>query len=155
MYRHAALVALAGTLAVAGCGGSDEPSDDPGAFATSLVRTVYRHEPGAAWQTLHPLHRKVVSRARYVQCERKAPLEGEVRSIAVVSVSDEQATVPGWTKLVQSKAVMVRYLLKLPGIASAQPITHTVHVFAVDGHWAWVIGPTDYASYATGSCPSG
>ena len=125
-----------------------------GAFATSLVRTVYRHEPGAAWQTLHPLHPERLDAPATSSASAKPRWRERCGASQLVSVSDEQATVPGWTKLVQSKAVMVRYLLKLPGIASAQPITHTVHVFAVDEHWAGD-GLIYYASYATGSCPSG
>ena len=153
--RLVAVVAVLMTLGATGCGGDEQPREDPGAFVKTLVRTVYRHQAGAAWETLHPLHRETVTRARYVECERKAPLEGEVRSIAVVSVQDVQATVPGQDEQVPSKAVEVRYLLKLPGIAEPQPVTHTAHVFAVEGHWAWVIGPGDYASYAAGSCPAG
>jgi hypothetical protein len=156
MHRLAALLVLAVALAAAGCGSDTPatPNDDPGAFVSTLVRMLFRQESGGAWETLHPLHRSTVSRERYVECERRAPLQGEVRQIEVLSVRDEPATVPGQEEPQPSKAVTVRLTLKLPGLATPGPVTHTAHLFAVDGRWAWVIGPTDFASYAIGECPA-
>jgi hypothetical protein len=142
-------------VGAAGCGGDSAPGEDPGVFVTSVVRTLYRGQSGDAWELLHPEHRAAVSKERYVACERKAPLEGQVRRIEVVSVEDAPATVPGESEAVLSKAVTIRITLKLPGIPTAQPVTHTAHVFAVNGKWAWVIGPTDYATYLSGACPTG
>src|SRR5262245_58123031 len=155
MVRALAVVVVCCVLAVAGCGGDDSPGEDPGAFVTSVVRTLYKGQSGDAWELLHPDHRAAVPKERYVECERKAPLEGQVRRIEVVSVEDAPATVPGESEEIPSKAVTIRITLKLPGIPDAQPVTHTAHVFAVDGKWAWVIGPTDYATYLSGACPTG
>jgi hypothetical protein len=150
-----ALALLAALLGAAGCGGDETPQEDPGVFVTSLVRTLYRGQSGDAWELLHPKHRATVPKERYVECEREVPLPGQVRRIEVVSVEDAPATVPGESEEIPSKAVKIRITLKLPGIPTAQPVTHTAHVFAVDGKWAWVIGPTDYATYASGACPTG
>jgi hypothetical protein len=157
MRRLPALAALIlVVLAAAGCGADEAapPRDDPGAFVRTLVRTLFREESAAAWASLHPLHRDAVSRERYVECERQAPLPGEVRRIEIVSVRDEPSVVPGRAEPEPSKAVTVRVTLKLPEFTAPQPVTHTAHVFAVDGRWAWVIGPTDYARYASGRCPA-
>jgi hypothetical protein len=150
-------VAVVLVAAAAGCGGdgSATPKEDPGAFVSALLRTLFHEQSGVAWQSLHPLHRSVVPRQRYVRCERRAPLPGEVRRIDIVSVHEEPATVPGRSKPEPSTAVTVRVLLKLPEFATPQPVTHTAHLFAVHGRWAWVIGPGDYASYAAGRCPAG
>jgi hypothetical protein len=151
------VVALGLTAVAAGCG-SDEPDTpraDPGVFVSTLLRTLFREESGTAWDSLHPLHREAVSRRRYVECERQAPLPGEVRRIEIVSVRDEPSVVPGRAEPEPSKAVTVRVTLKLPEFTTPQPVTHTAHVFAIDGRWAWVIGPTDYARYASGRCPAG
>jgi hypothetical protein len=158
--RRSALVllAVAGAIAVAaGCGGDDSaaPAEDPGAFVTTLVGTLFREQTGRAWESLHPLHREAVTRERYVECERRAPLPGQVRRIEVVSVREEPSVVPGREEPEPSTAVTVRVLLSLPEIPEPQHVTHTAHLFAVEGRWAWVIGPGDYASYARGRCPAG
>jgi hypothetical protein len=152
--RRASLLLVAVLpLVAAGCGGDARPDQDPGEFVRALVSDLYQGKSGAAWENLHPLHKAKVSRARYVACERLEPLEGTVRRFDVVSVADGPSTIPGSGDEVDSTAVTFRVLLALPGL-QPQPVTHTAHVFAVDGHWTWVIGPDDYAAYASGSCPA-
>jgi hypothetical protein len=155
--RLLALLAVAGGLVCAGCGAgssaNDRPTADPGAFVRTLVRHLYRGETGAAWDDLHPFQQAKVSRERYIACERAAPLTGTVHRIDVVRVFAERATVPGKKGPEPSTAVTFRVLLSLPGIDGAQPITHTAHVFGVDGRWRWVIGPGDFPAYAAGTCP--
>ncbi len=147
-----AAVALLAVLAVAGCGGSSAPDEDPAAFAVTLLRQLDRGQSGSAWDELHPLHQQAVTRARYVRCERTDPISGDVTSIDVVGVEQEPAMVPGRDGEETSTAVELRYRLKLPGTA-AQTNDLTVHLFPVDGRWAWVIGPSDYAAYVAGRCP--
>ena len=149
---RAPLAALAAALLVAGCGGAAKPAEDPGDFVRTLVRNLYQGRSGAAWESLHPLHKAKVSRARYIACERLEPLQGTVRRFDVVRVADQPSTVPGSSDEVDSTAVTFRVLLALPGLQPL-PVTHTAHVFAVDGHWTWVIGPDDFAAYAVGDCP--
>jgi len=146
---------LAMALATTGCGGDEVPNEDPGAFVRSVVAKLYAGDSATAWEALHPRHQEAVPRARYVRCERLAPLQEELRHIEVVGISDSPSTVPGDGRAVDSKAVEVTLLVKLRDVEEPQEITHTVHVFAVDGRWAWVIGPTDFASYASGRCPNG
>ena len=153
--RPAVLVAAGLLLLVAGCGGDEAPNEDPGAFVRSVVAEIYAGDSATAWEALHPRHQEAVTRARYVQCERRAPLQEKLRHVEVLAISDSPSTVPGEEGTVDSKAVEVTLLVKLPEVEEPQEITHTVHVFAVDGRWTWVIGPNDFASYASGRCPSG
>lgn len=153
VIRGAALVlVLAVAVAAGGCGGSDAPDEDPGEFAATLLRQLDRGEAAKAWDELHPLHQETVSRARYVSCERGDPIEGTVTNVDVVDVKEEQARVPGRGSDEDSTAVELRYRLTLPG-GSSQSNDLVVHLFPVDGRWAWVIGPQDYAAYAAGRCP--
>jgi hypothetical protein len=52
--RLAVLVLAA--VALGGCGGSDAPDEDPGAFATTLVEQLDHGRTGQAWDSLHPRH---------------------------------------------------------------------------------------------------
>jgi hypothetical protein len=143
-------------LSLAGCGGGGKPArprEDPGQFVRALVTELYHGKTGEAWDRLHPFQQSKVSRDRYIACERAAPLPGTVKRIDVVSVADRMTAIPGRPGKVASTAVTVRILLALPGYEKPQPITHTAHVFNVDGHWTWVIGAADFPAYAAGSCP--
>jgi hypothetical protein len=41
--------------ALGGCGGDQGPDEDPGAFATTLVRQLDRGNTAAAWTELQPV----------------------------------------------------------------------------------------------------
>ena len=152
--QRTALAALGALLLLValGCGADAKPEQDPGDFVQSLVSDLYQGDTADAWEHLHRLHKEKVSRARYIACERLEPLEGDMRRFEVVEVADAPSTVPGSADEVDSTAVTFRVTLALPGL-TPQPVTHTAHVFPVDGRWTWVIGPDDFAAYAAGACP--
>ena len=149
--RRAAL--LIATLALAGCGGSDEP-EPPGVFVTTLIRDLGSGRTAKAWESLHPLHRKRVSQARYVECESRDGFGGKVTKVDVLDVKEEPATIPGEFGRQPSTAVTVGVTLDTPDSKEPERFTLTAHVFDTDGKWSWVIGPVDYAAYMTGNCPA-
>ena len=57
------LVLLVALLALAGCGGDDEPTQTPEAFVTSLIERLGAGELAGAWEELHPAHKDAVPRA--------------------------------------------------------------------------------------------
>jgi hypothetical protein len=146
------LVPLLAVLALAGCGGGDEPGD-PGQFVTTLIEDLGDGRTGKAWDLLHPLHREKVPRARYIECESRDPFGGTVTAVDVLEVKKEPATIPGQFGQTPSTAVTVGVTLAVPDTAAPEKFTLTAHVFETDGKWAWVIGPVDYAAYMTGNCP--
>jgi hypothetical protein len=150
MSRVALLLAV---LALAACGGGDdEPEEDPGAFATTLVERLDRGQTALAWDELHPRHQEAVSRRRYVSCERRDPIAGDVTRIRVREIREEPWRVPGADGDADSTAVTLELTLAVPD-ADPESFDLTVHLFPVDGRWTWVIGPDDYARYVDGACP--
>jgi hypothetical protein len=145
-------VVLLAVLALAACGGDDAPDEDPAAFATTLVERLDRGQTGLAWDELHPRHQAAVPRAKYVSCERRDPIAGDVTRISVADVREEQWQVPGDEGDTDSTAVTLELTLAVPD-ADPETFDLTVHLFPVDGRWTWVIGPDDYERYAGGSCP--
>jgi hypothetical protein len=142
-------------LLAAGCGGrARTPADDPGTFMRGIVLDLYQGRTGEAWDQLHPFLQQRIPRARYIACERAAPIVGTPRRVDVVRVANTVAEVPGKPGKEPSKEITLRVVIALPNIRHAEPIFAKAHVFAVHGRWAWVIGG-DYAGYADGGCPGG
>ncbi len=148
------LFLLLAVLAVAACGGDDEPEQTPEAFVTTLIRQLGDGEAASAWEGLHPEHRERVPRQLYVRCERGDGFGGEVTKIDVLEVKPEPATVPGSFGEQPSTAVTVGITLKVPELEEPERFSMTAHVFETDGRWSWVIGPVDFASYLAGQCPA-
>jgi hypothetical protein len=149
--RLAALLLAA--VALAGCGGGDDPGD-PGEFVEALIVDLARGETGKAWELLHPLHRERVPRALYVRCESDDGFGGKVTKVDVLEVKQERATIPGQFGQHPSTAVTVGITLDTPEAGEPERFTVTAHLFEDEGSWAWVIGVADYAAYMTGVCPS-
>ena len=149
--RRAAL--LLASLVLAGCGGGDEP-EPAGAFVTTLIRDLGSGKTEKAWESLHPLHREQVPRARYVDCESGDRFGGAVTKVDVLDVKEEPAAIPGQFGKRPSTAVTVGVTLDVPESEESERFTLTAHVFVTGGKWSWVIGPVDYAAYMTGNCPS-
>lgn len=139
-------------VAVAGCGGDDEPEQTPEAFVTTLIRQLGEGRTASAWEELHPEHRERVPRRLYVRCEKGDGFGGEVTKIDVLEVKPEPATVPGTFGERPSTAVTVGVTLK-PDAGETEQFSLTAHVFEIEGRWSWVIGPVDFASYLAGQCP--
>lgn len=150
IVRVAAL--LLAVVALAGCGGDE--SQRPGAFVTTLIQDLGAGETARAWELLHPLHQAKIPRRRYVECESKDGFGGDVTKVAVLAVKQQPATIPGQFGERPSTAVTVGVTLDVPQSNVPERFTLTAHVFDVDGKWAWVVGPVDYAAYMTGNCPS-
>jgi hypothetical protein len=151
IVRVAAL--LLAVIALAGCGGSDGP-EKPGAFVTALLQDLGAGETAKAWEQLHPLHQAKIPRDRYVECEGKDGFGGTVTKVNVLAVKKEPATIPGQFGERPSTAVTVGITLDVPESEEPERLTLTAHIFDIDGKWAWVVGPVDYAAYMTGNCPS-
>lgn len=141
------------TLALAGCGGGDEP-EPAGPFVATLIRDLGGGRTAQAWESLHPLHRERVPRSRYVECESRDGFGGTVTSVDVLEVKEEPATIPGQLGKRPSTAVTVGVTLDVPEADEPERFTLTAHVFDTGGRWSWVIGPVDYAAYTAGNCPS-
>ena len=147
-------MALVVLLALAACGGDDEPEQTPEAFVTTLIQRLGAGELAGVWEELHPAHQDAVPRALYVRCEKGDGFGGAVREVDVLEVKSEPATIPGRFGQVPSTAVTVGVTLDVPEAEEPESFSLTAHVFRTDGRWAWVIGPVDYASYLAGRCPA-
>ena len=142
------LVALAAVLALAGCGGSSRPKDDPAKFATQLLDLIVHNKYSTAWGDLHSKDKQVAPFAEYVHCEQSSPVIAVPTSVKVQSVNDESVAIGDGT-FVESKAVDVNL-----GFKGGFSVEHTIHVVAEDGKWQWILPSRRYRDYKLDSCPT-
>lgn len=143
-------LALAGlTLAVivAGCGRTGDPGRTPAGLAqVRFLYQLYNGRLDSVYDTLHPAYQRLVPRARFVACTRKAALGG-LDSIDILDVYDSSVEIPGSGR-VDAKAVRVR-------LTSSQGSSTTFvnHEVEVGTHWRWVLNDAAARAYRAGRCP--
>ncbi|MDQ4029796.1 MAG: hypothetical protein M3168_02025 [Actinomycetota bacterium] len=140
------LLALAGILLVAACGGGD-PEQPAGEFVDGLFTRIFAGHYASVWDDLYPPHQEGAPRARYVSCGREEPDIDESAVVRVLSVREEMWQVAGEEDSRESTAVTFRITVAGTGATS------TGHLIAVDGSWRWILSPTDYEAFAAGECP--
>ena len=139
---------LLAVLALAGCGGSSQPKDDPAKFAVSVIDQIVHNRYSQVWDDLHPTDQAVAPLAEYVQCETRNPVITVPRSVKVKSVNDESVGLGDGT-FVKSKAVDVKL-----GFAGGFHVTHTVHVVASHGKWKYILPSWRFRDYKADKCPT-
>ncbi len=147
----AALLGAAATV-VAGCGGSSGSTaggatsgqQSAADFVRQVTTQFSRGQSGRLWDELLPADQRVVTRARFVECQQN---EGwDLKSIKVLETYADPVYVNG--KSLPAKAVSVR-------VASENGVTTaTMHAVSANGSWRWVLQPVDRAKYRKGTCPS-
>jgi len=145
---EAAGVAILVAALLAGCGGSSQPREDPGAFAVGVVENIVHNRYSEAWSSLHPTDQKVAPRGEYVSCESRCPVVTQPLSVKVVGVDNESVGL-GDGSFVKSKAVNVRMTF-----AGGFRLTHTVHLVAVGGRWRFILPSWRFRDYRANRCPA-
>lgn len=151
----AAVGALCAAIAVAALPAQSRaagPDAAASAFAVRTVGLLVENRYAVAWRTLHPSHQRAIGgRARYVQCERSAPITETAISIEGIGVRDRVASIAGVGR-VRAKAVTLKVAFADAAVPEGVPVSLTVHVLLVKGAWRWVLPNASYAGYARGTC---
>ena len=94
----------------------------------------------------------MVTRQRYVACERNAPeFPGQFDGVEVLRTREEDWQVPGGDGARESTAVTYRITVSLGG--DPERISGTGHLLAEDGAWRWILNDRDFKAYQAGRCP--
>lgn len=150
--RVRALVAVAlavgATAAAGGCGGgsggSRSGTESPADFVRRVTTEFSRGQSGRLWDELLPTDQRIVSRARFVECQSN--VGWNLKSLKVLETYDDPVHVSSRT--LSSKAVTVR-------VASDDGVTTaTMHAVPVNGKWRWILEASDRRAYERGTCPT-
>jgi hypothetical protein len=141
-------IAAAAVLAGAGCGGEEDlAASGPGAAQVRLLENLYSGQYARAWGDLHPAHQRIAPRARFVRCAGQVVPRGELESIEVLDVFDDDATFAG-IEDGDSRAVRLR-VTSFDGDSD----TFVNHAIRVDDRWRWVLNEESVAAYRRNRCP--
>ncbi len=142
MKRALALLVCC-TALTAGCGSSTSGPESADAFMKRITTEFSRGQAGRLWESLVPAEQRVVTKARYLACQRNGGFR--LRSFKVLDTYNEGVEVEG--KATPSTAVTVQ-VTSDDGVTTA-----TMHAVKIDGHWHWLLQPADLAAYTAGRCP--
>jgi hypothetical protein len=142
------LLLIAVGVVLAGCGGEEDLSaSGPGAAQVELLENLYGGSFSVAWRDLHPAHQRVAPRPRFVRCSQGVTPRGQLESIEVLDVFDDDAVIPA-VESGERKAVRVR-VTSFEGEAD----TFVNHAVKVGDRWRWVLNGSSYRAYRQGRCP--
>jgi hypothetical protein len=141
-----AIVLLA--LACAACGGDEDlASSGPGEAQVEVLDDLYGGRYALAWENLHPRHQRIAPRSRFVRCSAQVAPAGDLESIEVLDVFDDNAAIPG-IEDGETKAVRVR-VNSLEGDSD----TFVNHEVKVGEEWRWVLNADAVRAYQQRRCP--
>jgi hypothetical protein len=140
--------ALLAAFALAGCGGDVDPATTPaGRAQVQYLEGLYQGDFGAAYNTLHPAYKKIVSRSQFTDCAASTIPVGQLDSIEILDVFDDPIEIPDAGEQ-KAKAVRVR-ITSDTGTA----ITFVNHEIKVRDRWNWVLSDSAASAYRAGRCP--
>jgi hypothetical protein len=143
---------------VSGCGSGSKSENDTttttaskadeaaARFAVRVQAELKQGRFAAAWHSLHPAERRVVSAQRLASCYPSGQFPGAV-TFRAHNVADVRWTVPGTQDTTDAKAVSIT------ATAPGQPKqSFEQHVVPIDGRWAWMLSSAYFAKAKSGSC---
>ena len=135
-------------LACAGCGGEEDLArSGPGEAQVEVLDDLYGGRYDLAWEDLHPRHQQIAPRSRFVRCSAQVAPTGDLESIEVLDVFDDDAVIPG-IEQGETRAVRVR-VNSLEGDSD----TFVNHEVKVGEKWRWVLNARAYRAYQQKRCP--
>jgi hypothetical protein len=126
-----------------------------GRFFLTVLEQKVSGDWAKAWQSLHPLHKRIAARDTFIRCETARPFPAPLESIHVVRVRAVRFRAPGALHPVPSAAVTVAVELRWYGPRDPITFTQTFHLVAVHGRWTWLLSLDRYRLYRQDACFAG
>jgi hypothetical protein len=141
-------------LGAAGCAGSggpkaSEPTDDPGAVMTRVIKLELAGQLETSWRMLIREQRRIVDLRLYRQCVIGPPIEKA--DVVILGVADQTFDVAALGPT-RTKAVRWRLTTNEIGLGKVT-VSHTGHLVAQDGAWHWALSKQSLQRLRAGNCP--
>jgi len=149
VVRRLALLGFALVLLLPACGGDIDPATTPaGKSQVVLLDNLYNGRFSAAYDDLHPTHQNLVSRALFIRCARETIAVGQLDSIEILDVFDDETRAP---VLGGEPTKGVRIRLTFSNGESTEPFVN--HAVKEGGRWRWMLSQKAIDTYQAGRCP--
>jgi hypothetical protein len=146
--RRLALLALVALLVLPACGGDEDLERTPAGMAqVELMDDLYNGRFGAAYDDLHPTHQNLVPRALFIRCARETIPVGQLDSIEILDVFDDETRAPLFGGE-PTKGVRIR--LTFANGESTEPFVN--HEVRERGRWHWMLNQKAIDEYQAGRC---
>jgi hypothetical protein len=147
--KRLALLAFLAILVLAACGGDDDPASTPAGMAeVKLLDQLYNGRFAEAYRDLHPSHQAIVSRAHFTRCARRTIPVGQLDSIEILDVFDEET---GDVLLGRDPTKGIRIKLTFSDGQTIGP--YVDHEVKVGEGWRWVLNQKAIDAYRARRCP--
>ena len=149
------LLLAAAAIAAAAVPGIAAAAGSPAQRAVAIAKASLGGRHDVRWAALHPKYKAVVSKARFVACERRAA--AGLGKITVASVQAEGTAVYRTTVPALGKVDVDDVTLAITFRRGGSTQTQTAEVDSLwvlhKGRWVHLYSPDEYKAYAAGKCP--
>jgi hypothetical protein len=135
-------------LACAACGGEENLAESgAGQAQVQVLENLYDGRYDRAWADLHPTHKQIAPLRLFVRCSAQVAPTGDLESIEVLDVFDDEAVIPG-IEDGEAKAVRIRV-----NSFEGDSDTFVNHEVKVGKKWRWVLNAGAVQAYQQKRCP--
>ena len=153
--RKSLLIAVPLVALATGCGSSsatkstttDSRANESAArFAAAVQAELKRGHFAAAWRTLHPAEKRVVSATRLASCYPRNQFPGAV-TFRAREAKDVRWRVPGTADTTDAKEITIT------ATSRTEPKqTFKQHLVRMNGAWKWMLSSAYFAKAKSGKC---
>ena len=135
-------------------GGLAKTIPTPAPFAVALVKATLGGNFGVQWDAYHPAYKQVVSRERFIACEKKNAqgLKIKVKAVESEGVISTPATLPLLGSAVVDR-VKLAVIFSTSGSTEDLATEVTVYAYWTGTTWTRAMTTSDYKTYKAGGCP--
>ena len=127
----------------------DPASTPAGRAQVELLDDLYNGRFGVAYDDLHPTHQNLVPRALFIRCARETIPVGQLDSIEILEVFDDETRAPLFGGE-PTKGVRIR--LTFADGQSTEPFVN--HEVKEGDRWHWMLSQKAIDTYQAGRCPT-
>jgi hypothetical protein len=148
-------VVAALVLAVLAAPAASTAALSPAQRAVQVATASLHGRHGVRWGALHPAYQAVVSRARFIACERKnAAALGQIEVVGVQAegTSVYHTAMPALGKVDVNDVTLA--ITFRPGTGKQEQIAEVESLWvSYKGRWVHLYSPDEYRAYKAGKCP--
>jgi uncharacterized protein DUF4019 len=128
---------------------SRKQPEGPVEAARESLLALFASEYGVAWQQLHPADQKLVSKARYIRCQRAA---GAPANLLALRTNGTTAADPNRPGIPEGSATVVSFSARVRNPKRVVDYEAVVRLAKADERWRVLLSDSEYNAFKAGDC---